>query len=481
VIVGLGYRLWLMPRYAGWEESDYGNLAMVRGVLDGGFVHFDMNHMPGYYAVAAAVLAIVGDTVVAARATSLIAGVVALGLAVRLAEQLGGRQAAWWTGALLVFQTEFALYAATSLREPLYAAFILGALCCLLRERLGWAGVLAGLAFLVRMDGALVMAPVLIWHASARGGGARRVLRAVGPLVAIILLWALYCRVDHGTFAFWSHSVQVNVDTGLGAEAESPGSWWLAGAKVAGTLGAWVLPWRIGWGIWAGAILGIGSMLLRGQVAQRTAALTALCLTGVWLGMGFVAQHDPSHNLYWKWLHPLVPVLIPVGVVGLLRVSARLNRVGGPILGGLFVLVCIGQAWRGYHTETTRQRELSESLYRPQLALAQWIETEVSVETALLLDNIPACWIRRRPNQRSMTSWFDVPTDGSETDFAAWLFAEDIQYVLWFGEDWTQAPRVAPFLAKGGRWHMAGVTLVEVDREDDYGWIFYAREGAVRP
>jgi hypothetical protein len=120
-------------------------------------------------------------------------------------------------------------------------------------------------------------------------------------------------------------------------------------------------------------------------------------------------------------------------------------------------------------------------LYRPQLALAQWIETEVSVETALLLDNIPACWIRRRPNQRSMTSWFDVPTDGSEADFAAWIFAEDIQYVLWFKEDWTQAPRVAPFLAKGGRWHMAGVTLVEVDREDDYGWIFYAREGAVRP
>ena len=189
VVIGLGYRLWLMPRYAGWEESDYGNLAMVRGVLDGHFLHYDMNHMPGYYALAAAALAIVGDTVLAARATSLIAGVVALGLAVRLAEQLGGRRAAWWAGGLLIFQPEFALYAASSLREPVYAAFVLGALLCLLRERLVFAGLLAGLAFLVRMDGALALLPVLVLHGWRRGEWPRRLLMSLGPLAAIIALW----------------------------------------------------------------------------------------------------------------------------------------------------------------------------------------------------------------------------------------------------------------------------------------------------
>jgi len=480
-VAGLAYRLWLIPRYAGWEESDYGNLAMVRGVLDGHFLHYDMNHMPGYYALAAAVLALVGDTVIAARATSLIAGVVALGLGVRLAEHLGGRRAAWWAGALLVLQPEFALYAASSLREPLYAALVLGTVLSLLREHLLWAGTLAGLAFLVRMDGALALAPVLALHAWGRGEGRARLVRVMAPLLGIVMLWALYCRMDHGTFAFWSHSVQVNVDTGLGAEAERAGSWWWAGTKVAGTLGGWVLPWRVGWGIWAGALVGLGAMFLRGQAAQRTVGLALVCLTGVWLGIGFVAQHVPSHNLYWKWLCPVVPLLVPVGVVGLLRITDRIGRVAGPLAGTLAVVLCMLQAGWSYAKETDRQRTLSEGLYRPQLALAQRIEAQVPESTPMILDNIPACWIRRRPNARPITSWFDVPTDGSEAEFAAWVKRNRVEYVLWFREDWTQAPRVAPFLARGGRWTHGGVDLVETDREDGYGWIFYATEATVAP
>jgi hypothetical protein len=480
-VIGLIYRLWLMPRYAGWEESDYGNLAMVRGVLEGGFAHFDMNHMPGYYALAAAVLSIVGDTVLAARLTSLLAGVAALWLAVRLAEQLGGRQAAWWTGALLAFQPEFALYASSSLREPLYAAFVLGSLSCLVRERLGWAGLLAGFAFLVRMDGALALAPVLVWQGWQRGQSCRRWAWALGPLVGIIAAWSLYCWVDHGTAAFWSHSVQVNVETGLGGEAVSTLSWGLAGSEVAATLGAWVLPWRIGWGIWLGAVLGAGGMLLRGHGAQRTIALATVCALGVWLGIGFVGQHAPEHNLYWKWLCPVVPLIVPIGVVGMLRLADRLARLGGKTLGAVLVVACMVQAGASYAQETRRQITLSESLYRPQLELAQWIEAEVPEGTGMILDNIPACWIRRHQNARPMTSWFDVPGSGSELDFAEWVRKEDVHYVLWFREEWTQAPRVAPFLAAGGRWHSGGVTLVEVAREDGYGWIFYALEGAVRP
>ena len=53
IALGILWRLFLIHLFWGWEESDYGNLQMVRGVFDSGFTSYDMNHMPGYYAVAA--------------------------------------------------------------------------------------------------------------------------------------------------------------------------------------------------------------------------------------------------------------------------------------------------------------------------------------------------------------------------------------------------------------------------------------------
>ena len=45
VVGAIVYRFWLWDVFAGWEESDYGNIAMVRGVFESGFQSFDMNHM----------------------------------------------------------------------------------------------------------------------------------------------------------------------------------------------------------------------------------------------------------------------------------------------------------------------------------------------------------------------------------------------------------------------------------------------------
>ena len=100
------------------------------------------------------------------------------------------------------------------------------------------------------------------------------------------------------------------------------------------------------------------------------------------------------------------------------------------------------------------------------------------MDVPLLVDNIPACWIDRRPHERRLVSWFDVPVSpGSDAEFASWLRDEGIPWVLWFREDWTQAPRIAPFLAEGGRVELFGVELVERGREDSYGWILYEVRG----
>lgn len=471
--VGAAWRLALGTRYAGWEESDYGNLAMVQGVLDGGFLHYDMNHLPGYYALSAFVLAVVGDAVVAARAVSLLGGLVALGVSVALTDRLAGRRAALWAAAVLIVQPEFALYAASSLREPVYAAFVVGAVAALTHTRLALAGALAAGAFLVRFDAALVLGPVLMLE----GLRHRRPLAGLAPLLAAVALWSAYTWWDHGTPYFWSHAVAVNVETGLGAEATSRADWWRRGLRVAGTLVGWVLPWRVGWGIWVGcAAVWLGTPWLRSG-PQRPAVLTGLLLLGLWAGIGLTGQHDPNHNLYWKWMMPLVPVLVPLGAAGALALTDRLAG-GRRWLSAALVAVLGVQGLASNLKETHRQVTLSQQLYAPQLALGRWIEAQVDEEVPLVVDNIPACWLNRRPHERTLHSWFDIPSvPGDPASFASWLTHERVAWVLWFQEDWTQAPRVAPFLAAGGTWSAGDRTLVEVAREDHYGWILYRVEG----
>jgi hypothetical protein len=337
------------------------------------------------------------------------------------------------------------------------------------------------MAFFVRFDGALVLAPVLILQAlefprSTRSWPERltRLTRSVGPLVLAVVVWSVYCRVDHGTFVFWGHSVQVNMDTGLGAESQTSSQWWVAGMKVVGTMAVSVLPSRIGWGPWLGLLLALAAAPWTRPGAARSWALCGLCLLGVWLGMGMVAQHDPVHNLYWKWLCPVIPVIVPLGVSALDRVAERLVPIMGRAAAWCLLLLAVAQATAASLWETRRQVELSNLLYRPQLDLALWIEEEVPEDVPMVLDNIPACWLDRRAHERELVSWFDVPTNsGDEVAFASWLTDQRVGWVLWFREEWTQAPRVAPFLSTGGRWEGGGISLEEVGREDSYGWIFY--------
>ena len=243
--------------------------------------------------------------------------------------------------------------------------------------------------------------------------------------------------------------------------------WWRSGLTVSVALVGWMMPWRIGWGVWIGLLLALLTVPWRRHGLHRSWVLLAVLMTGVWAGIGLVGQHDPVHNLYWKWLCPIVPVVVPLGVMGLLKIS---RRSGGRILIGAVIIQALASGLK----ETHRQWALSESWYRPQLDLAQWIEAEIPEQTPLLVDNIPACWINRRHHNRELVSWFDVPSiPGDEDSFARWLSTEEIGLVLWFHEEWTQAPVVAPHLSGGGHWSSGGVSLTELRREDGYGWILY--------
>ena len=109
--------------------------------------------------------------------------------------------------------------------------------------------------------------------------------------------------------------------------------------------------------------------------------------------------------------------------------------------------------------------------------LWNFIEEQAPKERLLLVDNIPACWINRKPHSFRLISWFDVPVSPSDPQqFAKWIEENNVWGVLWFKEEWTQAPKIAPFLESGTNWKYGDVQLKKHSQEEEYGWIFYLRE-----
>ena len=263
----------------------------------------------------------------------------------------------------------------------------------------------------------------------------------------------------------------MNLETGGAGNVSGNTGWILQGLSVVWGLTTSVLPQHFSWVLFlsgAGAAL---SLVGTSHPGVRVYWLTTGLLLGFWLAIGFVGQHEVGHNLYWKWLLPLTPYwAIGAGAV-LARVGERSLRAMGPaatFLGAGILLAAMGSQQL---SETKRQIQLSETLYKPQVELAREIEQTIPEDQVLLVDNIPGCWLNRKPHNRKMWTWMDVPVSGDA--FGEWLVTEEIRYVLWFKEAWTQAPRVAPSLGAEPTVTIGSVTLVEIKREDQYGWVWY--------
>jgi hypothetical protein len=362
---------------------------------------------------------------------------------------------------LLVIQPEYTLYSASSLREPLYSAFLMGALLALLRHRTLLFAMCGVLAFSIRFEAPLFLLPIGLFYLQTW----RERLSFLVILFSGIGFWMIYCWNVFDTVQFWSHAAAVNVETGLGGGEENKLAWVLAGAEVLWGLLVEVLPSRIGWA----SLIAVFAFPYWWRTSQRGMLLWfwAMLMLGVWLAIAFVAQHEPHHNLYWKWLYPVIPGLISVASLTLQRALREFKH------SYVFIAFIIGQAWWVQGNELIRQYQLSETLYRPQVELGSWIEDNISPDTPMLVDNIPSCWIGRRPNEFNFHSWFDVPHFSSLEGFSTWLSDNDVKWVLYFQEEWTQAPLKAPFLKSGGIINEGKLQLVERKREDKYGWIWF--------
>lgn len=478
VVLALAWRLFLTPYFYGWEESDYGNLAMARGVLESGFTDFDMKHLPFYYFCSALVLALVGDTIVATHTVSILTGSLSVGLGYLIARRVFGEGAGRITGLLLCFQPEFALYASSSLREPLFTCLVLLGLWLLLEGRPKSAAAATGFSFLTRFDSMLIGMPALVWHLVRRPPRLSSPRHPLWPTLGIfglfVALWSLYCGIHHGTYLFFMPTVQINIDTGGAQEVVAWQERLRGGLEVVFALFTQTLPKHLSWSVWGAALVGL--FLTRrewfARVPRGTLFVYLALNTGFWLGIGLVGQHEPDHNLYWKWLYPMVPYWTSFAAYAWMFVW---ERVPGPLWkGGLVVmgLLSVGVPWA---RETQHQIDLSVQLYKPQVELARWVEAQVPPGTAMVFDNIPACYVNRKPHAWKFISWYDVPVPpGDEAAFADWLKAQDIRYVLWFKEEWTQASVLAPYLSEVKPHKVGDVLLEPLQHEEGYGFIFYA-------
>ena len=455
--IALMVRLYFVAYYYGWEESDYGNLAMVYGVWESGFTHFDMNHMPGYYFVSALFYGIVQNSTWAAITVSVLSGLCTLYLVGIWAKRWGTQITVGIAMLLLLIQPEFSLYASSSLREPLYTLYVLLGLQALHRGDAWKYGVWGALAFSVRFEAPLFWIPMLLL---APFGWKDR-CRSAMVLFGAIGIWMLYCYQVYETPFFWQHAASVNVETGLGEEAQSLVDWMGNGLRVVWGLLTEIVPNHLGHGVLLAWLC--TPFVWRDSKGMIRTWVFSVLMTGVWLGIAFVAQHEVGHNLYWKWMYPLIPLWVLCAAVTITRVLPKWGW-------GLLVV----QALWVQGLENQRQFILSERLYGPQVRLAQWIEEHLDPSQPLLLDNVPACWLRRDRNPYTLHSWFDVPTFMEPEELLVWGRTENVEWVLFFQEEWTQAPIKAPFLVSDtARFETTIGTIHLVDQEMQYGWKWY--------
>ena len=472
-LLALAWRVRLAGVYQGHEEEDWGNLEIIRGVLDTRFAYVETEHMPLFVWLSAAVARITGDVHLAALIVAVVCGAAAVGLTTWIGMRWLGPAAGIAAGLALCFQPESALYSASPLRESLYVASMLWGILLVGRRQLAAAAVVLALAFLARFNVAFSILPALVlWAGLHQDRSVRsRALVAAAAVAAVVLTWAAYYHSETGSWAFWGRVVEVN--TGDAVTDLFPRE------RLAAILGAitglfgWVLPGHVGWLVVPLAVVG-GVRLLREEAPEPDAACwlgwCALATLGLLALTALLSTYEWRHNLYWKWLTPSVPFLLLFaahGTVGLLR---RVPRPAAAVLAALLVVV----TGLGYAQETRRQIDLSDQLYGTQVRLARWLEEAWEPQVGVVTGGIAASWLHRRHGSIRVFSWTTegLPQDDPEA-LGAWLAEHRVGLVMWFSEEWFGAVDAAGYLTDGHEHWMGPARLVPIVREDGYGMISY--------
>ena len=349
-----------IPR-AWYDEATTGLMGL--GVLRGHFpVYFFgqpfMGALDAY--LAAPVYLVLGTTFVTLKLLPVLLSIVWAALAARLAWDLGGARAAWWTAVLLVIPPDFLLYWAHQARTHYPLGLVLGTLGLLLGRRAGSApwpravilfcllGFVLGLGFWTNFL-VLVFFPAVALVAAQGGAGglARGALLAIPAFVLGSLPHWLY-GLPHGT-AIPSGGRTISLgDVVSHLRVFGEVSWPILTGVPVSVRATW-----LGVALTLGMAVLYGAALFEAVRGRRTpapagrwlgVALVLLAVTNVGVAVGTVYgraldDHDQRYLLpMYAALLPLLGVWLARGATARARILAFavvLVQVGGAVTGTL--------------------------------------------------------------------------------------------------------------------------------------------------
>ena len=328
---------------------------------------------PGYPAVLALVSQVTGDHFTAGKWISLLAGGLSGLLAFYLHRRLFGAGPALLAVLILLSSPTFTTYAISPMTDVPFVCVCLAAMLAIAGERpAGWrstilGGLLSGAAYLVRYNGAFLLAPGLV-SAVWRGGGLPRRAAAAGAYLGAFLLvaatWAGLNHAHHGVAFRSTNYVDVAKALELHGDFRSLADVVLAdpprfvanyarnvGDTFVNTLGASVALFPVG----PLAVLGIGLSL----VYRRRRPVLVL-LTGA---LSFLLFMSLTH---WERRYHLFLLACYAGFAGfaiteLARGAARLTRssvAAGLVMAALVLVIVVpsvSRSWRAVQTTLERQ------------------------------------------------------------------------------------------------------------------------------
>ncbi len=298
-----------------------------------------------YYTLAAGI-SLSWASELSARLPGLMASLISVALAARLAQRLWRSDEAAYLAGLIMALSPFAIaFSPTAFADPLMVMWILASLNALSAGRWGWGGALMGLGAATKQN-ALLFLPLgygigMIQGAGRTGAypglrvGFARFVSGVGLILLAALLWDAARGAETG---FWAAGVATN-DPGRLIRSDEV---WLRAQTWLRLLSL------IGGGPAGGILLGLGSIAAAacagsGMARDRQSAVVLLIAA---FGCAYLAAHwlvaVPVIDRYMLPVVPLAALLVASLARGAERIAARLRLSRLTFVCAILLIVLMG-------------------------------------------------------------------------------------------------------------------------------------------